>query len=82
MEETAHYAKRFCRDYIDAHNDPHYQYAYRIFHHELSDGHHRKEIFLLTLAHQLGKNRAGRLLFKVLLKARGKARGLWRMLVK
>ena len=66
IEEAEYYSKGFCDYYIDAHNDPNYQYAYSIFRRELSDGRHRRMLFVLSLTHHLGKNNAGRRLFKFL----------------
>ena len=66
IEEAEFYVKGFCNYYIDAHYYDCYQYAYRIFRRELSNGHHQKMLFVLSLTHHLGKNRAGRLLFKFL----------------
>ena len=65
IEETAFYARIFCYHYIDAHDNPSYQYAYRIFRRELSDGKHRKLVWLLTLTHHLCKYRIGQLLFSI-----------------
>lgn len=66
IEEAEFYSKGFCDYYVDAHYEPNYQYAYKIFHRELSDGHHRKMLFVLSLTHHLGKNNVGRQLFKFL----------------
>ena len=66
IEEAEYYSKGFCDYYIDAHYDTNYQYAYRIFQRELSDGHHRRMVFVLSLTHHLGKNNAGRRIFKFL----------------
>ena len=66
IEETEYYFKGFCEYYIDSYNNPNYQYAYRIFRRELSDGHHRKCIIMLILALILGKDCIGRVLFKIL----------------
>ena len=66
IEETEQYYRSFCDYYINAHYAPGYQHTYQIFRRELSDGRHRKMLFILTLTHHLGKTRAGRLLFAIL----------------
>ena len=65
IEEAALYTRIFCYHYIDAHDNPSYQYVYRIFRRELSDGHHRKNVIMLSMAHHLGGNCFGRMLFKI-----------------
>lgn len=66
IEEAEYYYREFCDYYVDAHYKTNYQKAYQIFRRELNDGHHKKMMFVLALAHHLGKCRIGSLFFKFL----------------
>ena len=66
LEETENRLWGFCRNYIDASDNPDYQYAYEAFLRQMSDGHHKSSVRQLKRAHRLAKSRFGRALYKSL----------------
>ena len=66
MEETENRLWGFCRNYIDASDNPDYQYAYEAFLRQMSDGHHKRSVRRLKRAHRMAKSRFGRVLYKSL----------------
>ena len=44
LEETMRWHKRFCLFYIDAYDNPDYQFAYNAFRHEISAAYHRGQV--------------------------------------
>lgn len=82
LEEIMHRHKFFCRFYIDAHDNPDYQFAYNAFRREISAARHRSEnhqysasqlrsaLWYLTTVHFLSKSNVGQLFFKTALRVR------------
>ncbi len=66
IEETEHWINSFCENYIDASNNPDYQYAYDMFSRQLSDGRHRKGVNQLAVVKFLSKFTFGRWVYKKL----------------
>ena len=66
MEETENRLWGFCRNYIDASDNPDYQYAYEVFLRQMSDGHHKRSVRQLERTHRLAKSHFGRILYKSL----------------
>ena len=76
LEETMRWHKIFCHYYIDAHDNPDYQFAYNVFRREISAAYHlsgnhqytanrlRSALWLLTTVNFLSKSSMGRLIFK------------------
>ena len=64
VKETICWMYDFFQYYIDASDSPDYQYAYKVYYQELSDGHHPSNLCILLLCHYLSKSQVGRLLFK------------------
>ena len=82
LEEIMHRYKGFCCYYIDAHDNPDYQFAYNAFRREISSARHRSEnhqysasqlrsaLWYLTTVHFLSKSNVGRFFFKTALRVR------------
>ena len=60
IEEIDNKIVKFCYNYIDAADNPDYQYAYEAFLRYLSDGKHKKSVRQLKRAHQMAKSHIGR----------------------
>ena len=79
LEETMHWHKAFYQYYIDAHDNPDYQFAYNAFRREISFALHRSgnhqynacqlryALWLLTTVNFLSKSSVGRYIFKTAL---------------
>lgn len=82
LEEIMHRHKFFCRFYIDAHDNPDFQFAFNAFRREISSVRHRSEnhqysasqlrsaLWYLTTVHFLSKSNVGQLFFKTALRVR------------
>lgn len=80
LEEIMHHYKDFCRYYLDAHDNPDYQFAYNVFQCEISTARHQTEDcqysvcqllyahHLLTIVNFFSKSRFGRFLLKTALR--------------
>lgn len=64
VEKTLRWISDFSDCYIDASDNPDYQYAYSVFRKNVSDKHHRLVVWRLTLVDTLRKNGLGRLLYR------------------
>ena len=64
VEKTLRWISDFSDCYIDASDNPDYQYAYSVFRKNLLDKHHRFVAWKLTMVDALSKNRLGRLLYR------------------
>lgn len=64
VEKTLRWISDFRDCYIDASDNPDYQYAYSVFRKNVLDKHHRFAAWRLTLVDTLSKNCLGRLLYR------------------
>lgn len=64
IKETICWMYDFFQYCIDASDRPDYQYAYKVYYQEMSDGHHTHELCILLLCHYLTKIQVGPSLFK------------------
>lgn len=64
MEDTLRWLPDFCHCYIDAFDNPDYKYAYQVFKHQLSDGHHKIAVWKLNLVNTMSKSPIGRVVYK------------------
>lgn len=82
LEEIMYRHKAFCRSYLDAHDNPDYQFAYNAFLREISAARHQPEncqyavcqlrsaYWLLIIVNFFSKSRLGRFFFKAVLRVR------------
>lgn len=63
VEEVEHWSYLFCTHYIIASNSSDYQYAYRMFKLQLSDGRHRTKVCHLKIVHYMSKDKFGRFVY-------------------
>lgn len=68
--ETYRWLRNFCHLYVDASENPDYQYAYGVYRSKLIDGRRWLAVCALIAVHCLAKISVGRRLFKEVLKAR------------
>lgn len=64
IEETECILLDFCSSYVEESGNPDYQYAYKAYLRQLSDGKHRAECYLLKLAQFASKKKATRVVYR------------------
>ena len=69
IEETVCWHKQFCRQYIEAWDNPNYQFAYGSFLRQLSEGKHQLAVWRLKAVHIMAQYRLGRIVYKSVMKA-------------
>lgn len=69
IDEVEHWLCSFCNHYIEASESPDYQYAYKAFLNQLSDGHHQKDVNYLKFINCLSRHQYGRLGSKSIMRA-------------
>lgn len=64
MEETIYWYRLFCSQYVKAHKNPDYQFAYNAFMKQFSDGKHQNNVKRLKILKIIAEHRGGCILHK------------------